>query len=274
MTRTYVSNYASITEMLEKAAEARKNGRLLRDGILGSKDFVGRKFRDWAAVEAAALEPWPEGLDIVQEMLFELRNSANLPTPTCVRRRARWADDGDELDNDRLRSGQEAWRTMRRESQRGPTTVTVLVNVSANGSVKADDILWRGAAAIVLTDLLEQAGYRVVLIGCDTGRGAFEDGSDWFGSVRLKASEQPLDIPSVVNGLSGWFFRTVCFQAYHNERRSTPARGYGWYKPLTTEMAEVLELAGNTRAFLVDGVWTRQAAVAMIQKIVGGLDSQ
>src|SRR5439155_9465989 len=126
------------------------------------------------------------------------------------------ADDGDEVDYDRLRSGQEFWRASRREFCSGSPIVSVFFNIATPASREPEEILWRGAAALVLANLLEATGYRVELWAAQyCTRCSYEDGAGVFTAVCLKRSEQPLDLATLVNAVSGWFYRTLFFQAYY-----------------------------------------------------------
>ena len=159
---TYERVYGGLDEMVAAADSGVAAGRRW-DGLAVLADrssFIGREFHDWADVKANLGAAWPEGLDEVQWMLFELRKAA-LPPVTCQKRRPRFADEGDDVDLDRLRGGQECWRTMRRESVAGPQTFCVVADMGTRCDKASMDILWRGAVAIVLADLLEAQGHRV-----------------------------------------------------------------------------------------------------------------
>src|SRR6266478_2783824 len=132
--------------MVTAADAGAKAGPVCQNAMQPSAESssIGRKFVDWADVKAQIGEPWQDGLDEVQWMLFELRKAA-LPPVTCQKRRQRFADEGDEVDHDRLRSGQDYWRTMRRESVAGPQTFCLVADMATPGNRASMDILWRGA---------------------------------------------------------------------------------------------------------------------------------
>lgn len=271
---THVKHFSDLADMLAQCDQAHARGDSAEDHGLREHGWVGRAFNSWAEASAAATALWPEGLDIVQEMLFELRDLDGLLPPRCVRRKARWsADGGDEVEYDRLRAGQgEFWRTTAREEQRGPTTVTVFAAVSTSACRKPEEILWRGAAAIVLADLLEKAGYRVELVACNHVSWAYRNDDGGFQAVTLKHAEQPLDIAAVVNGLAGWFFRTVFFQAYHVDRPAEVELNYGNPRPISPNLEPVREIAGNSHVEIIDGIWSRPAAVAKVRQVVEKLN--
>lgn len=64
--------YESMDEMVQACDAAYKAGR--SHGGFDRARFIGRAFSGWDDVVAKVGEYWPEGLDLVQEMLFELHN--------------------------------------------------------------------------------------------------------------------------------------------------------------------------------------------------------
>lgn len=165
-------------------------------------------------------ETWSEGLATFDRMRGEL-GAAELPAPVNRRRRARFSDvDGDELDLDRLRSGQDYWRTTRREHSPGPATITVIVEIGATGGVHARDILWRGAAAVALCDILEESGRSVELWGVTNSKHSYTDGADTLIGCQIKAAGETLDTSALVNVTSGWALRSVWFAARGLSERS------------------------------------------------------
>ena len=96
----------------------------------GSAWFGGIRNLDEAA---AILERgWPSGAARIRELAAEI----HAPEAKVIRRKIAWRDDGDEICNDRLRSGQldTCWRGSRRQTTAGPTLVTI--NVNWGGLVK------------------------------------------------------------------------------------------------------------------------------------------
>ena len=217
---THAYLFDSVEEFLsdlEQIPRSRIEATHLTDEAVRRGPFIGRDFSGWADVFQAARTVWPDGLAIVDKMLADL-DDVSMPRPVSRRRRTRFAeDDGNELDYDRLRSGQPFWRTSRRENTRGPATITIIVDVGANANVKHSDILWRGAAAIALTKRLEEAGYRVELWAAHRAEGVWvplgSPSIDGFQAVCLKRPGDPLDPSTLVSAVSGWFFRTAFFRA-------------------------------------------------------------
>ena len=98
---------------------------------LDNRTFVGRTFADWDRMYLAASKAWQEGIEKIEAMIEQVKRH-QLPAPVSRKRRTRFnEDDGAELDYDRLRSGRAYWRTTRRESMRGPQTVTIVADMAS-----------------------------------------------------------------------------------------------------------------------------------------------
>jgi hypothetical protein len=266
--------FGSVAEMIEACDAAFKAGRRRRtdDKLRGEGYWIGREFSGWADVVRKAGEVWPEGVALVEGMLDGLRDAAGGVRPKSRVRKSRWSpDDGDEIDNDRLRAGQDYWRQTVREERDAPQTLVIVFSFTTSSSRDSEEVLWRGAAAIILADLLEAAGYRVELWAvnyCKTyDGGGYVDMRDALQAVRLKASESPVDVATLVNGVSGWFYRTVLFQSYHVIPVKTQ-EGLGHPVTITEETEIVRELAGNARVVVIDNVWSRTAATAKVREVL------
>ncbi len=268
----HVRTYYSVAAMLAACDGAVAAGRAEPQKDVADYRQVGRRFRGWNEARAAAESPWQDGLDILQEMIFEVdRERIEVPAALDVRRRRRWAaDDGDEVCLDRLRAGQDAWQSTARVAVNHPRQVTIFANVSASAGVSHDAILWRGAAAICLADLLEKQGYRVELWACEYGRSLHMDNQYSLDAAKLKGMAEPLDISTIVNSLSGWFFRTVFFQASHVPALPVcPAAGR--HANLTADVDAIAALARGSYPIVMDGIFSRDAALALIRKTVAAL---
>lgn len=208
-----------------KRVPARRKGNI---NPFGRERWIGRDFGKWSDVFTAARSPWPEGVEVVERMVADL-DDAQLPKPTSRRRRTRFDEgNGDEVDYDRLRVGQPFWRTTRRQSTRGPQTVTIVVDVNANMKIPHRDILWRGAAAIAMTRILEAADFRVELWIIHKARNCYRvqpwQGDSHVTAVCLKRAGDPLDVATFTAAVSGWFYRSLLFGA----------KAVGKYKPVKT----------------------------------------
>ena len=231
---------------------------------IDSAKFVGRRFRDADDALAALQTAWSDGIEIVERMGREL-DGANLPKPTSRRRKMRFSEsDGDEVDYDRLRCGQDCWRTTRRQSTSGPATITVVVDVCANARVKHSDILWRGAAAVALTKRLEEAGYRVELWAVALSVENYYKVSG-FNAVCLKRPGDPLDESSLINAVSGWGFRSLWFLAScFGSLEINPSLG----KARAPTSDELDRITPDAKRVLIADAWTYSEAVSLIRQTI------
>ncbi len=173
---------------------------------------VGREFDKWEEVMQAAQEAWEDGIEQLGMFTERLRETEIKPIKSH-KRVVTWGPGPDgELDLERMQQGEtNCYKTYRREKTEGPTSLTIVIDVSTPWHVDSFDILWRGAAAIALTYLLEEKGYSVEL--WVTHGSTFFANRSYPGILAacLKRTSDPLDMSSLVNSVAGWFYRTVIF---------------------------------------------------------------
>jgi hypothetical protein len=128
---------------------------------------------------------WAEGTVKIQDLADKIRDQ--IPHPYGSRRKMRWSDQGDSIDMAKVYSGglDRAWRSSPRQRERAPRVLSLDVDVGQNCMIGADDLFWSGAAAVALTDALEEAGYRVELFASSTSY--FKADKHHMGIVRLRA---------------------------------------------------------------------------------------
>ena len=233
--------------------------------FLGS--FAGRRdlnIRMWGEMREVLYQGWPEGEEILKAMIEDLKGE-DLPEPEDRVRRVNFDEnDGDEIDFDRLRAGQEFWRKSKRESNRGPQTLTIFTDMSAPCGEKSEDLLWRGAAAIALTYLLEAHGYRVEL-WVTGGSDVLERNKHAISTaIKLKGTSDPLDANSLVAAVSGWFFRTAIFREWEVAADGRNIVG-GYGCPYLLRQTDLDLINPDPSRLYVAGVYTRQDAVRVVR---------
>ena len=238
------------------------DGKLVRINPFNRPEFLGRMFKTWGEVYAAARGEWAEGVETVNRMLDDLA-SAGVPQPVSRRRKPRFDEAaGDEVDYDRLRSGQPLWRTTSRRDSRAPQTVTVVIDVNSQKKVAHADILWRGAAAIALTEKLEAADFRVELWVVHKATDCCTGGVGHCNAICLKRAGDPLDKATFVSAVSGWFYRSLLWRA----KGLLPGRlkkALGAPVAPTTSDLQVF-LPGQTPV-LISGAYSYAAAVELVR---------
>lgn len=174
-------------------------------GIRSCKDAENILKAGWAEGAAKALR--------IKEKL-----EGNVPRAKSRRRKQIWSGEGESLDVDRALMGQwdSAWRSTRREMIDGSNTcVTLQAAWGGNCTRTSEELFWSGAVMLVLSDLLEMAGY-------STGINAVMKNNEYnYGKlavyyVTIKEHGEPLR-PDALAGVichAGIFrtygFRTVC----------------------------------------------------------------
>lgn len=217
-------------------------------------------FKGWDDLERAVAIPWEHGIKTVYDMIRQLKK-IKLPQPVSVRRTPVYRiENGDEIDYERLRSGQEFWRTCVREQSKGPRMVTILTDATTSASVDTDQIMWRGAAALALTNILEDQGYRVELWCFQHCTYGYTNGRGCFTAVKMKDMGKPLNIGALCCGISGWFYRTALFTAYYAAEHATPDDGLG-YPRHGIEPWQRDIITNEPTPIIITNVWSMAAAV-------------
>ncbi len=258
-----IVQYDSLEEMIEACKKFHAEQSRFTQPTLFENDprWVGRTVRSITSLERMLKEPWEEGMRMFDKMLAEIDTHSF--RPVSMRRRACWSpDEGDEINLDRLRAGQDFWRTSHRESTTGSPLVTIGIGLATPGSKHWTECMWRAVAAVALTKLLEDAGYRVQLLGVWRTSGVYnrrEDGGVCT-AVELKRESDPLDLVTLVNATSGWCKRTLWHLSSH--QRPHVNGGYG--------MSELIQglmpmFTNNEAAICSDGSFDRSGSVAWLR---------
>ena len=102
-------------------------------------------------------------LEAVEQMRATLMDEV-CPPQISRRRIARNQDFGDELNAEQvLTRFLSPWERMTRENQ-PQRSVTIGVNLTVHSGQRSEHLLWRGAAAVALADILTQRGINVEIV--------------------------------------------------------------------------------------------------------------
>lgn len=236
-------------------------------GQAGRASFIGEQGLDtWDAVEKRSQRVWAEGLYILQEFVTKLKD-AKLPELKDKRRKVKYnADDGDEVEYDRMMNGEEFYRKSERQDTDSVTDISVYIDTTTPAYKDSKDILWRGAAAIALTHILEERGYRVelwVVNGSDLYAGKSKH---VMTSCCLKRAGDVLDMSTLINVVSGWFYRTAIFTLLDTIcawRGEGVEYGYGsCYTPTEIDLDQIQK---DDHRIYASGVFTFDGALSMIE---------
>jgi microcompartment protein CcmK/EutM len=182
----------------------------------GMDVFVGRSFEDTDEFNKALDEAWKRGIDTMNQFVDQLEK-AELPKIKDLKRTKVFSSSEGELDHDRMLAGNpNCFVKFVTEKGEGNPEVTVVIDTCGAGFIDPDDLLWRGAGAIALVKMLEQQGYRTEIWAL-SGATCFHDYPQRgiIPTVCLKRPGEPLDISTLINTVSGWFFRVEIFGLYY-----------------------------------------------------------
>ena len=171
-------------------------------------DWNGADCRTGNDVQKRMRDGWPEGRDRLNELRSGVTTLDALPQDR--RRRMVRGPSGDTLDINAVYAGRldVAWRTPRRTTSSGPQKIELCANMLCSGGAHADVLFWRGAAAAVLADLLEFAGYMVRLVVIFGGEVCGGSGEKVSCRVTVKEHGTPFDVTSTSATILPGFFRS------------------------------------------------------------------
>jgi Arc/MetJ-type ribon-helix-helix transcriptional regulator len=147
-----------------------------------------------------------EAVDRMRERLI-----GDVAAPTTPRRKVRRGQDwGEELDVDRYLSRDPSpWDRSVREKQ-PRRTVTIGCNLTVNAGVKPEELLYRGAAALALADVLTSRGVNVGIVAFDSVHCPTDLVKHGVVRYTLKDPLMPLDLGAITFALCEIaFFRVV-----------------------------------------------------------------
>ncbi|HOB43948.1 MAG TPA: hypothetical protein PLK04_11210 [Bacillota bacterium] len=199
-------------DIIEYSKETREHELKQARINLNDDGFIGRFFSSWDQVYAALNEPWKPGIAAIETLRAKLERDVQI-RPQSRKRVARWDEtDGHEMDWDRLQSGQPFWRRCHRQTASGIQHVDIKVNIAVPYYVDSNDVFWPMAAATVLSDRLEEAGYAVRIIAMDAMDSVFTDGTGLSIGILAKDYDEPLAVSSLATLFAGWTYRTIFFR--------------------------------------------------------------
>ena len=250
--------------MVEEIRQVDSVSEVKRD--LANKSFHGcpLDLRTVDDLRGALVKTWREGIALVERTAASLRD-VEMPAPVARRRSKVWAEDGDEVCEERLERGQPCWRSTRRKPMPGSKVVTLGVGVAASAMHSPESLAWRTAAAVVLAELLEPAGFACEIVAYRYSGGMYVDGRDSIIVCPVKEASAPIDIGTLVNVLSPWFYRTAFFAAGWIGGQVT--EGYGRVNKVSGSGAEKY-VAGGSEAYYLDSVWSEQTAIEAVKAIL------
>lgn len=258
--------FASLSDVVEDAftdwAVTEESRQTLRRLYASQVDSEWANYHSESSLKASLANPKAELIEAIESLRKELVEDLELPA-TPRRRVRRGQDWGDELDADRyLVRDPQGWSRSVRETVQ-TRTVTVGVNLTVHCGQSASELLYRGAAACALADVLTNRGVNVRIVGFSVGGDCSNQSSKLVTMVEIKASDMPLDMASLATALCDiGFCRMV---VYFAEGRHLPGKVSGY---LGHRGGQYLPGPDRTAMdYLVESrVTTRQAAVEWLKE--------
>ena len=249
--------YESVSEMVSKMNPAKYVGA--QYGYSDPQWSGTAALNTWEKILEACQKPDEKCLEVLKNLMKRL---GELPMPELkshLRKRRYSMDDGNEVDLDRMRSGQEYWQTSARESSTGPTTVTIVTDITAMAARTPEEIFYRGAAALTLASMLEAKGYTVALYAVEGDY--FRDGAyqhkPMINAVCLKEAGAPFDVSTLVNTLSGWFYRLGVFTLLYTLNAQISV-----YRPNAVDLDQ---LTPDVNRIYVYGIFSFAEAASLVE---------
>jgi len=153
---------------------------------------------------------------------------------------------------------------MRRSLFVAPQTVAIETTWGGHYGQTAEELFWQGAAAAVMTDILEEAGYRVEVYA---NRVSERHGRRHCIRVKVKEADMPMRLDGVAAVLChAGIFRTFGFLCIEQAEFDVGDWGHGHGSELNPGDAEVLN--GGVESIHIGTISTESEAVAAIKKFV------
>lgn len=305
--RCIVMGFDGLSEQVAAVRAAYATGKPTSIDLLhylGQSEWIGRDVRPrstreegLSSIERLLNQPWKEGTDVVRAMADKLAGS--IPEPRSIRRQPAWNDDEGDFCLDRAERGDPCFRNAVRRRTNSFRVVTLLCQVNGSCFMSPQTMFWRGAVAVALCDLLEQAGYGVEFVTYAYARQVYGYSSNpsvmsypdhktptGFTYVTVKTADQPLDLQAVANGSSAWIFRSLTFATYDvpfilrcrglTRRDITPAVGLGMPTYVTHESPIIRRVfpdaCASPNTFSVTDAFDEKTALSLARDVVKKID--
>lgn len=138
-----------------------------------------------AEVKRVLREGYAEGAERVDELYN--RVAPTLPRAVDFRRQRVRSDQGDTLDIHAVNRGalDRAWETAQRKARTGTGLIRIAVDICGNAHVSAEQLQWRGIAALALSRAMTKAGYSVEIVAGQAVTGAFQRNYELHGTITV-----------------------------------------------------------------------------------------
>ena len=195
-----------------------------KEWMNGDGKIVAKNFD---AILPLANKGWGDAVQRVASLAGQVRQS--VPAAMDIRPRSKWREEGDDFDIHRCYSGNfESMFWGRSEGLApGPRIIHLVTPIGGHCGLGASELFWCGAAALVCTDVLQAAGYRVGIVAYNFSQ--HSNGFTCCGTSDVKAPGQHLQLAAVATALClPAFFRMA---AMRFKGHAPMPIGGGWGSP-------------------------------------------
>ena len=196
---------------------------------------------------------------------------ASIPMVKSRKRKPVWCENGADLDVDRALAGQwdTAYRSMVTElSPGGSQCVTLNAAWGGNCNLTSDQLFWSGACMLVVSDILENAGYSVRLNAIN--KISFYTGKFMLNSIIIKDHGEPLRVDALASITAhAGIFRTYGFRCIAQAPFDI-GRGFGRSEDWSTTNP-ILNRYGQgfeSNNIQINDCYSQQAAISEIKRII------
>lgn len=178
----------------------------------GRRNWLGSGIDSLSELKTILADGWNEGVKRAKKIQSHFQKELVIPPQTVNRRRRVHGDHGDEIDMQKVYSGEldKSWATCRRTQFVAKPVIKIMTNIGGNSKRTGDELFYKGVCSAVLTDLLESNGYRVEVIGYQHTAKPFLDVDApryTYQEIVFKRADGPLDFNRLLTctALSGWY---------------------------------------------------------------------
>ncbi|MCY3024596.1 MAG: hypothetical protein NTW87_36945 [Planctomycetota bacterium] len=261
--------FGSIREIVEDALSDyaqndpnRERIRDARDMLLSGSERQGNYFTRRKLLDEV-FNPPAELLSAVDRMREKIIGELDLPTRQRrkLRRNLDW---GDEMDVDRWAARDlSMWERVERAPE-PRRTVTIGCNISVNHHQAPEELLYRGAAALALADILTERGCNVQVILFETNGSPSSAVETGLAKCVVKAADMPLDLGAIAFAMCEIAFnRCAVIMASARHWPGTLRSGFGHSREAPAQDR------ANADFFIENDVRSEAAAVEWLRARVG-----
>ena len=243
--RTQIVHFDSFAQMTEVCKNGQKDFGWTNEDTFRYDDTeedtwrFGDEFSNYQETEKALTEG--RNSEGVMEELEKLKEKLDAKVGGksnngfSVKRKRRFAEEGSELNIDRLMGGDQAhWMKMSRNNT--PPIVNLYISISANGGVEDEDFNKCAAMAIFNARHLEKMGFSTSITAITCSRISTNDRAEYFSmEVPVKKANERLDVQRISTICLPGIFRQFTFSIRENLVASGKSSGGDGSSPGVTQ---------------------------------------